>query len=800
MNRSLLLRYGINDLRKNRGVTVTLLVVLVLSAFLMATGAMVMERLVGSVDALFEQAKPPHFLQMHRGDYDTDALAAFATQHPEVDAWLIEEMLGFDGAAISWRRPSTGASGDFSQSLIDNLFVTQNTAFDFLIDEDGAIPRPTAGDAFVPVTYQQMLDLQQGDVLTIGTDTGSHSVTIQGFVRDAQMASSLSSATRFLIAEDDFAALEVQGGAEPEIIVEYRLTESDLASQFQKAYEADDALPVNGQAVTYAMIRLINAFSDGLVAVALVFVSGLLMAIAMLNLRFVIRGTLEDAVRELGVLKAIGIPNRLITRLHSTKYTLMTLLACIIGGVMAVPATQLLTRSAQLNYSTPAVGAATVLVPVVALLIVYVLVMSMCRSVLRGVRRVEVVGALVHGSTLDEKQAAQRATRRARRARRTDLATAPGSGINRRLAMLDLRADASQWLLVPVVFALAAFLMIVPTNLLTTFNSPRFVTYMGAPESDLRADLHYSDELDAAHQQLLTALETDDRLLHVRDFANINYETPGEEGWETMRVEVGDYSGGTVEFLRGGPPGVGEIALSAMNATRYQLSTGDEISLRRRGSESAVAVVVSGIYQDVTSGGFTAKMQGDVDTGPTGYVIYADVTDDADPAAVAREYNDLYPTATLIPMREYVEQTLSYVTTAFRSAAVLACAFGIGVALLITSMFLGLRLTRERTRMGVLTAIGFSSREIAAQLRFKVLVTVAVGTVAGAIAAATIGEWLVGGAISLAGLGISSLDFIPNPWLVYLAYPLMLVITGYLGAIALTRRLRVADKSTWLRG
>ncbi len=800
MKRSLYFRYGYNDLIKNKGVNVALLIILIMSAFLMATGAMVMERSVGAVNALLDEAKPPHFLQMHKGDYDREALDKFANDHPEIESWLIEEMLGFDGGSIAWSQPSSGESGDFSSSLIDNLFVTQNDDFDFLIDGSGAIPHPSTGKVFVPVGYQQRFALQIGDKVTIRTDFGNQAFTVGGFVRDSQMASSLSSATRFLVSDTDFQNLAEAGGGDPEIIAEYRLSDTSLISQFERSYESDDALPKNGQAVTYQMIQIINAFSDGLVALALVFVSGLLVVIALLNLRFVIRGTLEDEVREIGVMKAIGLPNKAISGLYLAKYSVMTLVGCVIGGVLAVIATQFLTQNVQANYAQAPVGPLTFLVPVLALLVVYLIVIAMCRGVLRGVRNVEVVNALVHGSTLDEKQTARRAKRLARRARRTNLATASRGNMNSRLALLDLRAEAGQWLLIPVVFALAIFLIVIPTNLLTTFESPRFVTNMGAPESDLRADLQFSDDVDAAHEQLLSRMRADDRLTQVRDYANVLYETPGEEGWESLRVEVGDYSGGTVAFISGQAPQVGEIALSVLNAEQYQLSVEDEMSLRHGKGDATETVVISGIYQDVTSGGHTAKMKGEVASGATGYVIYADTAEGEDPAAIARGYSEDNPVATVIPMQEYVKQTLDYVTTAFRNAAILAGVFGVGVALLITILFLKLRLTRERTKMGVLSAIGFSSREIAFQVRLKVLLTVVVGTLFGSILAATVGEWLVGAAISQAGLGIARLDFIPNPWLVYLAYPLILISAGYAGAIALTLRLRTPNKSAWLKG
>ncbi|MFD0556978.1 FtsX-like permease family protein [Stackebrandtia endophytica] len=792
------LRYTYNDLIRNKGVNAALLVILILSAFLTATGSMVMERLVGSVNQLFDEAKPPHFLQMHVGDYDRGELERFAADHPEIDSWLIEEMLGYDSAAIAWQRPSTGESGDLSDSLIDNLFVTQNEEFDFLIDETGAIPRPSAGEIYLPVAYQLQFELQTGDELRLTTDSGVHRFTVEGFVRDSQMASSLSSATRFVVSEADFAELTTAGGGAPEIIAEYRLSDTALIADLQRAYESDEALPKNGQAVTYDLILLINAISDGLVAVALVFVSFLLIAIALLNARFVIRGTLEDEVREIGAMKAIGLPSKTISGLYLSKYRLMTFLACVIGGLLAIVATDLLTRSVQANYAEAPLGLSAVLVPVIALAVVYLFVVAICRRVFRRVRKIQVVNALVHGSTLDDRQTARRAKREAKRVKRTSLASFRGGSINRRLAVLDLRADAKQWVLIPTVFFLAAVLMALPMNLLSTFESPRFITYMGAPETDVRADIQFADDVDQTRDDLVASMASDDRLTDLRVYANLLYETEGEDGWETLRVEVGDYSAGTVEFLEGERPEDGEIALSVLNADKYGLTTGDPLTVRRGGESTTL--VVSGIYQDVTSGGNTAKMQGEATTGAASYVIYADAVDGADAAAIADEYNDRFDSANVIPMGEYVKQTFSYFTGAFQNAAILAFVFGVGIAVLITSLFLKLRLSSERRKNGVLSAIGFSTAEISSQVRGKTLAVVALGTVLGLVFTATVGESLAGGLMSVAGLGITKLAFIPNWSVVYIGYPLVLIAAGYIGAVALTARLRGADKSMWIRG
>jgi putative ABC transport system permease protein len=538
--------------------------------------------------------------------------------------------------------------------------------------------------------------------------------------------------------------------------------------------------------------------SDGLVAISLVFVSLLLIVIALLNLRFVIKGTLEDEVREIGAMKAIGIPNRAISGLYLAKYSVLTLVACVVGGLFAIVATALLTRSIQANYAQAPVGVWTFLVPLLALAVVYVIVVAICRGVLGGVKRIEVVGALVHGSTLDEKQTARRARRQSRWVRRTGLASSSSANINRRLAFLDLRAEGRAWVLVPVVFFLTAVLITLPTNLLSTFESPRFITYMGMPDRDVLAVVQFQDDVDGVRGQLLTEMEGDDRLTDLQTYAKVQYGIDGAEGRDILRVEIGDFTQHEFRFTEGGAPQDGQIALSVLNADKFQAGVGDELTIDNAGE--TVTVQVSGTYQDITDGGLTAKMPGEMTEGASAYVVYANVADGTDPADVAADYGERFPTADVWPIQVYVQQLLSYLTDALRSAAWISLIFGIGVAALITSLFLKLRLTRDRSKMGVLSAVGFSAREIVAQVRTKTLLVVVVGVAGGVGFAATAGESMVGAVLAAANVGFSSLSFIPNPWLVYVLYPLLLVGAGHFGVVLLTAGIRRADKSIWLRG
>src|SRR5699024_3614051 len=157
MLRTIHRRFLLHDIRQQPAVTGALLLVITLSGLLMTSGAVVIEKLHHAVDTLFENAKPPHFVQMHQGDYNPAALETFASQyHNNIDALQIQELWAVPGSNITVT-PTNNDDGrgitDFSDSLIDNLFVTQNRHFDFLVDQHGTPVDPAPGQVYVPIAY-----------------------------------------------------------------------------------------------------------------------------------------------------------------------------------------------------------------------------------------------------------------------------------------------------------------------------------------------------------------------------------------------------------------------------------------------------------------------------------------------------------------------------------------------------------------------------------------------------------------------------------------------------------------------
>ena len=59
-----------NDIRKNRVISIVLLLFMILSALLMAGGLRVMGTMISATSGLNEAAMSPDYLKLHKGEYD----------------------------------------------------------------------------------------------------------------------------------------------------------------------------------------------------------------------------------------------------------------------------------------------------------------------------------------------------------------------------------------------------------------------------------------------------------------------------------------------------------------------------------------------------------------------------------------------------------------------------------------------------------------------------------------------------------------------------------------------------------
>jgi len=90
-----------NDLRKNPGSNLAMLLFLALSGAVAAAVVLMLVQLFSSISSLYETAQPPHFLQLHKGELAQEEIDAFNKDYPGVTYCQTVLMANFDGSELA---------------------------------------------------------------------------------------------------------------------------------------------------------------------------------------------------------------------------------------------------------------------------------------------------------------------------------------------------------------------------------------------------------------------------------------------------------------------------------------------------------------------------------------------------------------------------------------------------------------------------------------------------------------------------------------------------------------------------
>nr|WP_154895068.1 ABC transporter permease [Paenibacillus xylanexedens] len=758
----MLLRMLRNDIKRKKGITASLFIFVLLAALLVSSGSRMIMELTSSIQYLFSESKTPHFVQMHAGELDQAKVISWAEADPNVEQHQIVEMVNIDGANLF-----LGAESE-KNSVMDIDFVTQNQDFDYLLNLNSEMIQVNDGEIAVPVYYMQQNKLRIGEQVRIDNGSFKRSYTIVDFVRDAQMNPSVIHSKRFIVSP---AALEElkQGVGEMEYLIEFRLKEPGRIGEFTQAYQ-NAGLPNAGPVVTYGLFQLLNAMTDGVIAAVIILVSLVLILIAMLCIRFTMLATIEEDYREISVLKAIGIAEKDIKKLYLMKYVFMAGLASLLGYVTSLGVNRLFVSNILLYLGKAPATLLHFAVPLLATGLIFAMVVLFCRTVLRRFRSISAVEALRTGSLGDNQIIRNR----------LNLSRNRWSSVPVFLGLKDVVQRVRMFRLLLFVFVVSSFIMIVPINFLNTLKAPSFISYMGVGQSDIRIDLRHTDDVEQRYNNLINQIKTDEDIKTYSPLVTSQFKVRNAEGsYDNLSVETGDFSIFPLSYVNGNAPATtNEIALSDANSSELGLKTGEQLTLLVNGRNQVMTV--SGIYQDVTNGGKTAKALLPYNKDSVlWYVVSLDLKDRSQMAAKIAEYETSYSPAKVTDLQGYLDQTLGGTIQQLKLVTVLALAIGVFISILITSLFLQMLVAKDSNDIAVLRSLGFALSKIKLKYVVMSLVILIVGVAAGTILSNTLGPLLVSAIMST--FGASKISFVINPVQAYILCPLLLA-----GTIVLT--------------
>jgi putative ABC transport system permease protein len=752
-----------NDFKRNKVINLALLLFMMLSACLTVLSVLMAVQTFTSISDLYQTAQPPHFVQMHKGEIDQEQIKRFMSDHNSVTFSQIDTM--FDVYGESLMIVGKEASYDLSDCRLDIGLVKQNITKDLLLNANHETVVLNEGEMGVPVLLKEMYGMEIGDLVILTANDIRREYVISSFILDSMMNSSMAASTRILIADKDYEELSGKVG-EKEYLIEAYFSTPEEANDFKTAYQ-DAGLPQNGQAVTYSIIFIMSALTDIVTVFVLLLVSTLLVVVSFLCVKYTIMAALEEEIGEIGTLKAIGIAFTDIRSLYLNKYRALAMVGVIAGYLLAILMSSVFTGHINTMFGNSKLSVLAVALSLLAAGIVFVFINLYCKKILSKIRKLTVVDALVNGNGFTKERGRVR----------DGLHQSKKLSVNWLLGIREVYYHFRSYVIVYAVVLIAVLMIMVPINLLNTFEAPEFITYMGSSLEDILIEVENGENLETGYEKVKIVLHQDSSIENYYEYRTVRVKTVNaEKVLMNLDIDCGDNAGNGLQYLSGrAPRAKNEIAVSYLNANELNKQTGDVISLLYDKMEKKF--IISGIYQDVTSGGYTAKTKYDFRELITNkYSFSVNLNKDISVKEKTEEWTDILGTGVSVdPMEEFINQTLGGVVNQLRRMVSAVVIIGACLVMLITVLFLKLRLAKDLSEIAVLKAVGFSEADIRKQYMIKIGCVSAVGILTGIIITNVLGEKIVNAALSAAGIGVKEVNLITNPVIQFIIGPLLLM-------------------------
>ena len=754
------------DLARGTVVAATLTALIALASMLMSAGTSLVVDSLAATSRLSTQAKLPDLVQMHAGTVDSETIDQWAATRSDIADHEVIKTLPVP------RQELTINGRNQSESYNEPAFVTSPKRLDLLLDDQGNPVDPKPGEVVLPIHYRAIEAANVGDTVTVTAGGRTTTLKVVGFARDAQMNAAMIPSKRLVISSEDFSTLEQQI-AEPEYLIEFILADGARPGSVINSYKEEAGLPSNGQDLSASMIELANSLNTMLIVAVALVVAIVLAVVAMLALRYTVLAAIESDLAQIAVLKAIGAPHSRIRSLYVIKYLALSAVGATVGYAAGQPLATKLEVPTTLYLGTPPRTVWSVGIPILAVLVLAAVIVGFTWLSLRRIGRISAIEALRSGTS---------ASLRPRR-QRWRL-----SGVRRLPVQVWLGAREalrpSNALLLGVL-ALCTFTMVLPTNVSTTLSNPQVATYLGVGQADLRIDVR------TGVQDLATVekeIDSDPRVTRHTTVLRRSYKmSTSRGGWEPVIIDIGNHGAFPMKYISGHRPTTDdEVSLSYSQAKATGAKEGSTVTVQTADGDKDLTV--TGVYQDITNNGKTAKATFDDGAPALWQIVYADAHSTKQASSLAKQLSGEYPGIQAISMNQYAAQFFGATGSQVRVVTTLACAIALGLSFLITVLFTVLIVSRERPQIGVLMALGCTRRAVAGQYLIRFGLLALVGTALGLLGASALGSPAIG--TVMASRGAPDLQLLPNWWLVGLVLPGTLLAT-VVGAVALAlRRLR----------
>ena len=653
------------------------------------------------------------------------------------------------------------ANGKSFQSLspsVTYMFSTLPKNLNVVIDKDNKqIKKISEGSIYIPYYFQKLYDIKQGDKLIINLSRDKFVFEVRGFFKDPSFGSSMMSIKRIMMNPNDYSKLKKL------IDKKYLFNLSSVvfdntynSSHFEKDFTNNTGY-IPTAVFSKELFSLSNFMDNGIIAALLLLISIIVVSIVILILLFLINALIRDENKNIGVMKAIGIPITTIKSLYLYKYIILSIIGGGIGFVLSLFITNLII----LDYSK------SIILPDISEILLYCLIseMVMVASIVFlmyiGMRKIKKYSPIEFLHDQIEKRNKNKNVLKIYRTKCKNIGTT--------LATNEVLSKRKQYIVLSTIFTLCIFILEIPLALNYTINKEGFIkNYSGISYGDmyvLNREIYDDNGFVNIEKTNRDFKELTDEFQN----NNLSVELTKEYAGNALLISnsgttqknitflISDNNFKESTFLVGNAPiEDDEIAVTTIISKQYNISIGDNIRLKLGDKETKCKVV--GIFQSVYNGGQVVKLG---DKFKKDYILSVKYIGNFTKKTNFSVYNlkKKFPKLTIYSAEEYLGNSVQSLTIAVNSAVIVIIIVDFIIILLLSYVFIVLFINREKNQIAVLKSIGSNSSLIRTWQGSRIIIVLLTSLCMGISLSIIFGSSFIQSALGNYGIAQINLDF-----------------------------------------
>lgn len=754
------------DLKRNRAMNIILLVFVLLSAMFVSSSANNILSVMTARDEFFEMSGMSDYFVMTKGTDPEDVRKSIASLR-NTDSYQTETLIFLSEDDVT----CDGERLDLSSTL--GVFSFEDSAMTYFTDDNQAIESMEQGTILLPCKLKDDNGIQIGDTVIMTIGEVSADFRVAGFIKDALFGSPNVGVTRCLITKVDFEPIY----SEP--LIEEQLRNGCLCS-----VKTDDTKALASEVMDTGLSTVISAdrnmiasvyILDMAVAGVLLIVSICLVLIAIVVLRFTINFTLSQEFREIGVMKATGIPSRKIKGLYLVKYFAVSVLGAVLGFAASIPFGNMMLNS--VSQTMVIEGSTLYFVNAACAVLVVITVIIFCWGGTKKVDELSPVAAVRDGSQGERFSKKSPLSLTKSRMRPIPF-----------LALNDILTNAKRFITMIIAFTLCLVMTTVVINAMNTLKSEKLVSYFCAAESDVYlVCTSYVDYFEEnGRENFKRDLEDMEQVLREE---NMSGSCCGEILFFcTVSSDTASYGGlllqgtGTTAdqyvYSEGTPPqNANEIAVTSTVADALGVTIGDTVTYTDMGEEKEA--IITAFFQSMMNMGNGVRLHEDAEinysqaAGFNSYQITFDDNPDAEEIEKRMErLAEIYPEYEVMNGGEYVDHfagsadMVKSIRNILVPVMVIICAL---IAVLMERSFIA----KEVGQIAMLRATGFTRGMIVRWHTLRMAMVLFVSTILGLLLSTPATQLLITPIFRM--MGADSIQYEIVPLEAFVIYPGILI-------------------------